>query len=100
VLQTWNSTYGRIAWTQQSPAQLALAGSCVLVFLGFAAGIGAQLATAGATGSAAGLCAIFVAVANVAFVVWLAVSLRRLGATTPLSATRRGVPVARRRLRR
>jgi CubicO group peptidase (beta-lactamase class C family) len=83
VLQTWNSTYGRIAWTQQSPAQLALAGSCVLVFLGFAAG-SARSWRRWRDGRAARACAIFVAVANVAFVVWLAVSLRRLGATTPL----------------
>jgi CubicO group peptidase (beta-lactamase class C family) len=83
VLQTWNSTYQRLEWTQQPLAQLGLAGSCLLVFLGFAAG-SARRWRRWRDGRAARACALFVAVANVAFVVWLVVSLRRLGATTPL----------------
>jgi len=83
MLQTWNSTYLRLDWSQQSPAQLGLAGSCLLVFLGYAAG-SVRSWRRWRDGRAARGCALFVAVANVAFVVWLVVSLRRLGATTPL----------------
>ena len=83
VLQTWNSTYQRLAWTQQAPPQLGLAASCLLVFVGFAAG-SARSWRRWRDGRAARACALFVAVANVAFVMWLVVSLRRLGATTPL----------------
>ena len=83
VLQTWNATYERLDWTQQSPAQLGLAGACLLVFLGLIAG-SARGWRRWRDGGAARACAFFVAVANVAFVMWLGVSLRRLGATTPL----------------
>ena len=31
-MQTWNATYERIAWTQQTAVQLGLVAACLLVF--------------------------------------------------------------------
>ena len=83
VLQTWNSTYQRLEWWEQSPIQLGVAASCLLAFLGYAVA-SVRSWRRSRDGRAARACALFVAMANVAFVAWLVVSLRRLGATTPL----------------
>ena len=83
TMQTWTSTYERIGWTQQTPAQLGLAVACVLIFLAFVIR-SAKTWRRWDEGRTARACALFVAVANVTFVVWLGASLRRLGDTTPL----------------
>jgi CubicO group peptidase (beta-lactamase class C family) len=83
TMQTWNATYERIGWREQTPAQLGLAVACVLVFVVCASRARRMWRD---EAPAARACALFVAVANVAFVVWFGASLRRLGETTPLPA--------------
>ena len=85
VMQTWNSTYERIGWTAQTPAQLGFVAACLLVFL-ITAVQSARSWRRWRDGRAARACALFVALANLAFLIWLGASLRRLGATVPLPA--------------
>ena len=83
VMQTWNATYERIGWTRQAALHLGLVGACLLVF-------GVQTVRLlrnwrrDRDAPAARACALFVALANVVFTVWLGASLRTLGETTPL----------------
>ena len=85
IMQTWNTTYERIGWTQQTPAQLGLAAVCVLVFFACAARI-LRTWRRWTEGHGVRACGLFVALANLFFVIWLGASLRRLGDTVPLPA--------------
>jgi CubicO group peptidase (beta-lactamase class C family) len=83
VMQPWKGTYERIGWREQAAVQLAIAGVCLLVF----GASGARLLRTWRRwpeGRAARACALFVALANLAFTLWLVASLRVLGESTPL----------------
>jgi hypothetical protein len=83
IMQTWNSTYERIGWMRQTPAQMGLAVGCLMMFMGFAVRF-IRTWRRSTDGRAARACALFVALANVLFVVWFGASIRRLGDTVPL----------------
>ena len=83
VMQTWNTTYERIGWTEQTAVHLALAVSCLLVFA-IAAVSTPRDWRHWREGRTARACGLFVALANLVFIVGLVVSLRTLGETTPL----------------
>jgi hypothetical protein len=85
TMQTWTSTYQRVGWSVQAPAQLGLVAVCVLVFGVFVVRTVLTWRRS-SEGRAARACALFVAIANLTLVVWLVVSLRRLGDTVPLPA--------------
>lgn len=88
TLHAWGTTYERIGWVEQSIFHVAFLAACVVAFLAY------PLSRAFATlrrrpisldGRAARRCAVVVALANLAFIVWLGMSLRGLGASVPLS---------------
>jgi hypothetical protein len=83
VMQTWNATYERIGWTQQTVVHIGLVVACLLVFAVYGVH---SLRTwrRWHEGRPARVCALFVALANVTFMVWLGASIRTLGETTPL----------------
>jgi hypothetical protein len=85
AMQTWNTTYERLGWMAQTPAQAGFLAVCLLVFL-IAAAQSARTWRRWREGRAARACALAVALAYLAFVLWLGGSLRRLGETTPLPA--------------
>ncbi len=86
VMQTWNGTYERIGWTEQRAVHIALLVSCLLVFAVSAVRT-ARNWRRWRDGGTARACGLFVALANLVFVVWLVVSIRTLGETTPLLLT-------------
>jgi CubicO group peptidase (beta-lactamase class C family) len=86
VMQTWNTTYERIGWTQHTAVHIAVLVSCLLVFGVFAVRT-ARNRQRWHEGRTALRCGLFVALANVIFIVWLAASIRTLGETTPLPLT-------------
>jgi CubicO group peptidase (beta-lactamase class C family) len=101
-LHAWGATYERVGWWEQAPFHLGVLFSCMIAFLAYplSRGIRAlrrrpappelrdQAAPGGDQpargGRVARACAIFVAIANLTFVVGLVASLRELGAITPL----------------
>jgi len=85
AMQTWNSTYERLGWTRQAPVHVAFVAACVLVFLMSAARF-AVTRRRWHEGRVARAFGVLVAVGNLLFLIWFAVSIRRLGSTTPLPA--------------
>ena len=85
AMQTWNTTYERLGWMAQTPAQAGFLAVCLLVFL-IAAAQSARTWRRWREGRAARACALAVALAYLAFALWLGGSLRRLGETAPLPA--------------
>jgi hypothetical protein len=85
LMQTWTTSYERIGWTEQSWFHITVVLTCLLVFVGYVAWH-ARTRRRLAEARAARFCALFVAVANVTFLVWLMASIRTLGETTPLPA--------------
>jgi len=85
AMQTWNTTYERIGWTRQTPVHLLFVAVCGLVFLTGTVGM-VRTWRRWCEGRVARAFAVFVAVANLAFLVWLGGSLRTLGENTPLPA--------------
>ena len=83
VMQTWNATYERIGWSQQTAVHLGLVVACLLVFGVHAARV-LRTWRRDRDAPAARACGLFVALANLVFVVWLGASIRTLGETTPL----------------
>jgi CubicO group peptidase (beta-lactamase class C family) len=82
-MQTWNTTYERLGWMQRTPAQLGFAAACVFAFVAWS--VGAMRTWRRRTdGRAERVCALFVTLANVLFLVWFATSSRTLGETVPL----------------
>ncbi len=88
TLHAWGATYERIGWAAHALFHAAVLTACVVAFLAY------PLSRAFATvrrrpisreGRVARRCALAVAIANVAFIAWLAMSLRGLGASVPLS---------------
>ena len=86
VMQTWNSTYERIGWAEQRAVHIALLVFCLLGFAVSAVRT-ARNWRRWREGGTARACGLFVALANLVFVVWLVVSIRTLGETTPLLLT-------------
>jgi apolipoprotein N-acyltransferase len=82
-MQTWNATYERIGWTQQTAVHLGLVVACLLVF-GVHAARAVRTWRRDRDAPTARACALFVALADVVFAVWLGASIRTLGETTPL----------------
>jgi len=87
-LHAWGATYERIGWLEQPPLHLAFLASCLVAFLAYplSRGIRALRRRSPATEGRAGIrCAVFVALANCAFLAGLLMRLRDPGATVPLS---------------
>jgi CubicO group peptidase (beta-lactamase class C family) len=86
-LHAWGATYERVVWWQQTRFQVGVLASCVLAFLAYSLSRGRRAfrrRNAPDRGRLARSCAIFVALANLAFVAGLAIFFRDLGSTTPL----------------
>lgn len=90
TLHSWGATFERIEWTEQRFFHAALLLICLAAFVAYLLStLYARLRRRPPVGD--GLlghyCAVAVALANVAFVGWLATSLRGLGASVPLDAS-------------
>lgn len=88
TLHAWGGTYERLGWAEQALFHAAFLAACVVAFLAYPLSQGVarrRRRPISVEGRAARRCAIVVAVANLAFIVWLGVSLRGLGASVPLS---------------
>jgi len=86
-LHAWGATYERIGWLEQPPVHLAFLASCLVAFLAYALsrGVRALRRRPPATEGRAGIrCAVFVALANVAFLAGLFARLPDPGAMVPL----------------
>jgi hypothetical protein len=80
-------TYERIGWWEQAPFHMGVLASCVIAFLAYPLSRcvrAVRRRRASPEGRAARGCAVFVALANLAFIVGLAVFIRDLGAIAPL----------------
>jgi hypothetical protein len=86
VMQTWNTTYERIGWTEQTAVHVALLVSCLLVFGGSAVTT-VRNWRRWREGRTARACGLFVALANLFFIAGLIALIRTLGETTPLPLT-------------
>jgi CubicO group peptidase (beta-lactamase class C family) len=87
ALHAWGATYQRIGWIEQTPFHLGVLALCVIAFLVYPLSRVIRLLRRGHAepeGRVARGCAVFVALANLAFVIGLLPSLRNLGATVPL----------------
>lgn len=95
TLHAQGATYERIGWAEQARFHLAFLAICLVAFVAYplnrivVALRGRQVAGEGRGASREGRgarrSAVAVALANVAFMVWLAGSLKGLGASVPLS---------------
>ena len=86
-LHTSGGAYERIGWWEQAPFHLGILGCCVMAFLAYLLSKvwrALRRRDAPLPGRAARGAAVFVALANLAFVMGLAIYLRDLGATLPL----------------
>jgi CubicO group peptidase (beta-lactamase class C family)/uncharacterized membrane protein len=86
-LHAWGATYERIGWVEQTRFHMGVLVSCVIAFLAYPLSRGLRAIRgrrAPEEGRVARGCALFVAFANLAFVVGLAVFFRGLGASIPL----------------
>jgi CubicO group peptidase (beta-lactamase class C family) len=96
-LHAWGATHERVGWAEQAISHLAFLAVCVAAFLAYPLSRGFQRyrrRPVPLEGRAARACAVVVALANLAFIVWLGMSLRGLGASVPLSpATIAGLSV-------
>ena len=86
-LHAWGATYERIGWPEQAPFHLGVLLACAIAFIGYPLSRGIRTLRrrpAQPEGRVARGCAVFVAIANLAFVVGLVANVRDLGAITPL----------------
>jgi CubicO group peptidase (beta-lactamase class C family) len=87
ALHAWGATYERIGWIEQTPVHLGLLALCVIAFLAYPLSRvvhALRRRPAAPEGRVARGCAVFVALANLAFVIGLVPFLRNLGSTVPL----------------
>jgi CubicO group peptidase (beta-lactamase class C family) len=88
TLHAWGATYERIGWAQQVGFHAAFLAACVVAFLAYPLSRGVAILRRRPSlleGRTARRCAVVVALANLAFIVWLGLSLRGLGASVPLA---------------
>ena len=86
-LHEWGATYERIPWWEQAPFHVAILLLSTITFLAYAS-LRIFRALRGASTRSHGMwargCATLVCVANLSFVIGLAIFIRRYGETTPL----------------
>ena len=90
TLHTWGATYERLAWAEQAVFHLSFLAACMVAFVAYPLSRGVAILRRRPPlleGRAARRCAVVVALANLAFIVWLGLSLRGLGASVPLAPT-------------
>ena len=79
TLHAWGGTYEHIGWAQQALFHAAFLAACMVAFLAYPLSRGFAILRRrpiSVEGRAARRCAIVVALANLAFIVWLGMSLR------------------------
>lgn len=88
TLHAWGATHERVAWTLQLPFHAGVLTTSVIAFLAYPLTRAFPILRrrpVSSEGRVARQCAVVVAVANLAYIVWLGVSGRGVAASVPLS---------------